>query len=287
MTGSVLKGMDVAKANLLSNLGVAVAGALRRKRTGPFHRERRDLMVTLTRLRDSVRSETSPQIRSFLAYCLPRLASSYAQLGQDLFVDYALGGKRNGFFCEFGATDGIALSNSRYLEEALGWTGICAEPARAWHDALRRNRPRTIIDTDCVWSETGRMLEFRQTSSLELSTIAQYTSGDGYSAKRSAGGETYQVRTVSLGDLLARHGAPAVFDYLSIDTEGSELAILQAADFTRHRPRVVTVEHNFTPNRDALHALLTSRGYFRVLTECSLSDDWYVETDLAERFAPA
>jgi hypothetical protein len=39
---------------------------------------------------------------------------------------------------------------------------------------------------------------------------------------------------------------------------------------------VITVEHNFTPNRALIHALLEARNYRRVLPECSQFDDWYL-----------
>ena len=66
-------------------------------------------------------------------------------------------------------------------------------------------------------------------------------------------------------------------DYLSIDTECSELAILQSLDFDKWSFRIITVEHNFSAKtRDSIHALLTSRGYQRALSEISLFDDWYV-----------
>ena len=63
---------------------------------------------------------------------------------------------------------------------------------------------------------------------------------------------------------------------MSIDTEGSEFAILNAFDFDRWRFGALTVEHNFLPQREAIHTLLVSHGYTRVLAHISKQDDWYV-----------
>ena len=57
---------------------------------------------------------------------------SYAQIQQDLFILCELNFKRNGFFVEFGATDGIKLSNTYLLEKEFGWTGVLVEPARCY-----------------------------------------------------------------------------------------------------------------------------------------------------------
>ena len=89
------------------------------------------------------------------------------------------------------------------------------------------------------------------------------------------------VPTVSLGDLLDRHGAPERIDYISVDTEGAERAILEAFDFSRRRVLLWTVEHNFTPERAAVHALMERHGNVRRFPEFSRFDDWYAHRDLA------
>jgi len=86
----------------------------------------------------------------------------------------------------------------------------------------------------------------------------------------------YQVPTISLNDLLRRHGAPAEPDYLSIDTEGSEFAILRELDFARFAFKVITCEHNHTPKREQIRQLLESAGYRRKHEDLSRFDDWYV-----------
>ncbi len=210
--------------------------------------------------------------------CLDHLDASKAQLHQDLFVLSMTGFKRGGSFVEFGATDGVKLSNTALLEKEFGWTGILAEPAREWHSALKSNRTARV-ETRCVWKETGQTLMFNETKAGELSTIDAYSDTDLH-AKGRRSGTRYEVETVSLADLLETHGAPERIDYLSIDTEGSEFDILEAFDFGRHRFNIITCEHNFTPQREKIHALLTAHGYQRRYEEVSRFDDWYVHSSL-------
>jgi Methyltransferase FkbM domain len=66
-------------------------------------------------------------------------------------------------------------------------------------------------------------------------------------------------------------------DYLSIDTEGSELAILESLFPSDHKIRIITVEHNYTDKRLQIHKLLTSHGYDRIFEELSKVDDWYIK----------
>jgi hypothetical protein len=89
-------------------------------------------------------------------------------------------------------------------------------------------------------------------------------------------GIQYDVETVSLLDALDEHGAPRVIDYLSIDTEGSEFEILNAFDFSQYRFSVITCEHNYAPQRELIHELLTLKGYRRVHRDITQFDDWYV-----------
>ena len=202
------------------------------------------------------------------------LSRSKSQLRQDLFVLSQLDFKRNGFFVEFGATNGIDLSNSYLLEKDYGWSGILAEPAKCWHADLQRNR-NCFIELNCVWSESNSKLVFNEARSAELGTIHEFSSNDFHSKARE-NGQLYEVSTISLGDLLEKYGAPAEIDYLSIDTEGSEFEILRDFDFSRHTFHVITCEHNFTPVREKIYDLLVSNGYKRVFERLSKFDDWYI-----------
>ena len=214
---------------------------------------------------------------------LRNLPFSHAQLRQDLFVLAVLGFPKAGYFVEFGAADGIRFSNTYLLEKQFGWTGVLAEPAKVWSQALRTNRS-CHIDSRCVWSESGKHMSFLEAPEAELSTLEEFKSVDGHSDTRESG-RVYSVETISLEDLLDHYSAPKVIDYLSIDTEGSELPILESLDFNKYQFKVITCEHNLTPAREDIRQLLESRGYRRVFTEVSRWDDWYVMSQIPRAHA--
>lgn len=213
-------------------------------------------------------------------YCsqlLRSLRNSRSQLRQDLFVLSQTGFKRNGFFVEFGAADGLLMSNTCLLEKDFGWTGILAEPAKCWQADLKKNRA-CLIETDCVWRESNSTLTFNEVDSGELSTIDLFSSGDDHRNARRRG-KTFSVNTISLEDLLDKHHAPRKIDYLSIDTEGSEYEILSNFDFRRYEFATITCEHSFKPTREKIFSLLSKNGYIRKLESFSQYDDWYVRAE--------
>jgi FkbM family methyltransferase len=216
---------------------------------------------------------------AFIKYCVENHRRSKSQIFQDLLVLFLLDEKRGGFFVEFGATNGVSLSNSFLLEKSYGWRGILAEPARIWHNALKQNRG-CVIDTRCVWARSGETVEFNEAYESELSTIDRYTGRDNHAAAR-ASGSRYRVATISLNDLLKSHNAPREIDYISIDTEGSEYAILENFNFAAFDVGIVTVEHNYAaPDRENIAALLRANGFARIFEDYSLFDDWYVNKRL-------
>ncbi|MFT3952991.1 MAG: FkbM family methyltransferase [Piscinibacter sp.] len=210
----------------------------------------------------------------FLAFVFGEISRSKAQILQDLWVVFELSAKRDGFFVEFGATNGLVNSNSFLLENDHGWKGILAEPNPIWHGELKANR-RCVIDTRCVYRASGETLQFLSPDDPELSGLSLAASHDHY-AERRAAGETFDVTTVSLNDLLDAHDAPELIDYMSVDTEGSELDILEAFDFTRRRITLFSIEHNHTANEPKIDALMAAKGYVRRFPEYSQWDGWYV-----------
>jgi len=127
-----------------------------------------------------------------------------------------------------------------------------------------------------VWNVSGEIVKFSGIPKHpELSTVTELVNDDFNAKDRADGQEEVEVETISINDLLSSSSAPKEFDYLSIDTEGSELRILNSMDFSRWKPKIITVEHNFTNQREGIHVLLTAQGYARELEHFSKWDDWY------------
>jgi FkbM family methyltransferase len=231
------------------------------------------VFASLPQLDETERSEG----RRFYDFCMEHHEDSAAQLFQDLLVLFWLGELREGYFVEVGAGDGISLSNTYLLERDYAWKGIVVEPARVWN-TLDRHR-NCHVDRHCIWSKSGDTLVFNEVVIPELSTISEFTSRDAHRETRTRGRQ-YPVETLSLNDLLRRYDAPRVIEFLSIDTEGSELEILEQFDFDYYKVKILAVEHNYTSNRERLHALLTSHGFRRRLRALSHFDDWYSANEL-------
>jgi FkbM family methyltransferase len=83
---------------------------------------------------------------------------------------------------------------------------------------------------------------------------------------------TFDVRTVRLGTFLVSKGISRV-DFLKIDTEGNDFAVLEAHDFSRLPPALAFVEFSyFFPGQDAsvlrgAISAMRSRGYSAVIFE--------------------
>ena len=70
----------------------------------------------------------------------------YSQNGQDKFLLNTLfKNKKNGFFVEVGADDGIDKSNT-FMFEKIGWQGICIEPSPERFLKLAENRNCILVN---------------------------------------------------------------------------------------------------------------------------------------------
>lgn len=208
---------------------------------------------------------------------------SKAQLQQDLVAQYISRHvtDRNRFFVEFGATDGVTLSNSYFLE-ADGWEGILVEPDVNWHSELDKNR-KGKIDKRCVYSDSGLEVEFINSDIGELSAVKIHANNDGWGMTRHKG-KTSIVKTVSLENLLLENEAPRVIDYLSIDTEGSEYEIIKNFNFHNWEIIFITIEHNFGLNQKYIDEKMSENKYVRVLHTISAWDAWYIKSCYLEEF---
>ncbi len=187
----------------------------------------------------------------------------YSQIGQDRFLlENFFRGKRGGVFVDVGAYDGEQLSNTLFYEKSMGWTGLCIEPLPSAFAKLKATR-RAIAENVCVADAEG---EAEFTEADDKGPHEKMFSGlsahfDPRHIKRlefTTGRVTRRVPVVRLSSLLLKHGLTHI-DYMSIDTEGSEVAILSELDFSRFTVSVLTVEDNWRDDR--IPKLMAEKGY--------------------------
>ena len=200
------------------------------------------------------------------------LTYSKSQIYQDVFALFQSNFKRGGYFVEFGAADGITLSNTYLLEKYYGWNGILAEPAKIYCHDLKLNRD-AHIDYNCVLDVSNRNVQFCENG---MTSHVYSSTNTNIITKLFNKKDKYYVNSVSLNDLLERYNAPYNIDYLSIDTEGTELDIMKSFQFSKYKISVITIEHNFSQERYEQQALLMSNGYKKVMEKVSFWDDWYI-----------
>ena len=208
---------------------------------------------------------------------------SWSYQGQDRFVLDVLGELRDGFFVDSGASNGTKGNNTRLLEQRYGWRGICIEPNERMYRELVRDR-RCLCINCCLYDRNGPV-NLVEAAGVYGGILDEYDERHLASVRRMFGWDdtvappTVTKRARTLRSILDEAGAPEVIDYWSLDTEGSELAILRSFPFDRYRFRVLTVEHNHAPVRDDIRVFLEARGYS--LARSLGIDDGFISNDEA------
>lgn len=194
---------------------------------------------------------------------------SYSQLGQDIEV---LKKYKTGYYVEIGASDGIELSNT-YLLEKNGWAGICIEPIPARYEKLVKNR-KAVCYNKAVYHTSDLEVVFSIANRYDLlSGIKQHITK--YRKEVFSNYTDILVQTKTLTDILDDAEAPKFIEYLSLDTEGTELDILRSVDHSKYTFGIIDVEHNYEePRRTDMRNYLLAHGY--ILEFQNNWDDRYI-----------
>jgi len=199
-----------------------------------------------------------------------------SQKGQDKWVILkVLPFKRNGFFLDLAAADGITHSNTYALEKLFGWNGICIEPNPAFLEKLKSIR--NCIADGSVISNKNEKVSFRIDND-QLGGIVADDTDNSYNIRgeQLSTSEIVTLDAVLLNDLLAHHNAPNFIDYFSLDIEGSEERIISSIDFEKYKFGCITIERP-TPK---VNEILFKNGYIFVKNyQC---DFFYIHPSLAD-----
>lgn len=157
---------------------------------------------------------------------------SYAQNGEDVVLARVFAGRAHGYYIDVGAFAPDHGSVTKHFYDR-GWSGINVEPARGAFERLRAARPRDVNLNICLSDRAG-VATFYESAETERSTLSLEVAADLDAAVR-----TVEVRP--LADVCAEY-APDHIDFLKIDVEGHEAAVIAGADWDRWRPVVLVIE---------------------------------------------
>jgi FkbM family methyltransferase len=181
-------------------------------------------------------------------------------------------GDRKGYFVEVGANEPQLRSQTWHLEQA-GWTGVLVEPQPGLANKLRATRRAMVFAVACSAPEdAGRTLPLHVAGPLSSLDRAQMAPG-------AAPEAVIEVPVRTLDSVLEEAGAPENFDFLSIDVEGHEIAVLRGFDIARWHPRLILLEDHVADL--SRHRYLNAAGY-RIIRRYD-SNGWYVPKESAQR----
>ena len=188
------------------------------------------------------------------------MSQYFSQFGEDRWIhEHLTGGwsvQHNKTFCEVGAFDGVAGSNTLFLEREWGWKGICIEPVPA--NAAKCMENRSAVTWCCAAGNAGYKPFFMD-------------SDMGAGGLERAGQRVFPVCVCPLAGLVSASGFRQI-DLLSIDTEGTELEVWNTRGPLE--PKIVIIEYLTlgTPPRDVeIKRVMAHDGYTLVhRTEANL-----------------
>jgi FkbM family methyltransferase len=189
---------------------------------------------------------------------------SYAQNFEDVMLARLFSPDYKGFYVDIGAADPDYLSVTRYFYDR-GWRGINVEPSRLFFPRLQERRPDDLNLWCGIGNAPGRAT-FHQFSLAENSTLDQAVAEQ--LTKEDPDAEVYEVDVITLADLCDRFVKDRVMDFMKIDVEGGERAVLEGADWRKYRPRVLIVEatrvNDPTENWQEWEPILIAADYQKV-----------------------
>jgi FkbM family methyltransferase len=166
------------------------------------------------------------------------------------YAAYFFNGKRDGFFVDIGANDGITWSNSLTFELNYNWSGVCIEPHPVPFSKLIEERSCKCLN--CAVSDKSGEFDF-----LFIDGNAEMLSGlvakfdprhlDRINTEVKNNNDKTHINKIECKTItqLLNELDRTTIDYLSIDTEGSEMQIINGIDFEKINVTLISMEVNY------------------------------------------
>ncbi len=209
-----------------------------------------------------------------------------SQWGTDKIVNEIFS-DQSGTFIEVGSHNGVSLSNTFYLEKMKDWTGLLVEPIPELVQESKHNRWCPVFQ-GCVSDFNGKadflrihgyseMMsglkdkihpDIKQRINSEI-TFAQSAHKDG-STSYNCKTDLIEVECKTLNQLIQDYNLPQI-DYLSLDTQSSELQVLKSYYCKKNPIKVISLDYNGVNSKeldDWFH-----KNNYTLIWKCPNSDE--------------
>jgi FkbM family methyltransferase len=186
-----------------------------------------------------ISTETRNKLRSRLPAFMSR-KTSYSQCGEDLLVAFVLElihGSRPKKYLDIGANHPFSLSNTALLY-AAGGQGILVEPDPYFANLLSNKRPRDKVLQYGVHFSGEETADFFIFDSPTLNTFSRHE----MERYTSMGHQLTNTLPVALKNINAILEMAGNLDFMNLDIEGLDKAILEMIDWKKYRPTCICVE---------------------------------------------
>ena len=190
----------------------------------------------------------------------------FSQAGQDHYLNERIfRDRRDGTFVEIGGYDGWTGSNCVFFEKVLGWSGLVVEASPQLVKRIGETRSASVIHA--AVSDRDGTAEFLEVTSGLTQMGGLVDHYDAETLQRIRRDERHSeiavtVPSTRLDTLLRAHELEKI-DYLSIDVEGAERAVLGSLDFDEFDVAALSIE-NGRPGRESYEDIMDRAGYRQI-----------------------
>lgn len=187
----------------------------------------------------------------------------YGQHDEDKYIATLFPENYIGTCIEVGAYDGVFLSNTYHFEQK-GWRSLCIEPIQSAFEACQKTRKECV--NCCIAEKDADDKEFTifhlDTNLCAISSlIPDQRLIDSHNSMITNISKCL-VKVRSLNSLLKELNFPKNIDFISIDTENTELDVLKGLDLNKYDVKLICIENNF--NESFCENYLNQFGYKKI-----------------------
>lgn len=201
----------------------------------------------------------------------------FGQWETDRIIESYFKQTSDGICVEVGAANGIKGSNTLYFEQQ-GWRALCIEPNPKQYESIEKHRKHYLFSAvadkpgvlDLTVFDVGEEHIMSSLTSLKpdqrLVDAHAHIINDSYKVK---------VNVATLTQLLELVNYPTNIDFISIDTEGTELDVLKGFDFDKYNVKLFVIENNYEDSD--IDIFMNTKGYIK--TQRYKINDFYIKNE--------